>query len=97
MCRDRLVLRNLPEVRTRDELLDFVEAKSKLTVDNILFGEEEGTAVVIFETDVGEFFCATNSGLCLTLWWCFLFVVVSGNGDTQMCESEGGGNKGIQS
>ena len=67
MCRDRLVLRNLPEVRTRDELQDFVEAKSKLTVDNILFGEEEGTAVVIFETDVGEFFSVINSGLCLTM------------------------------
>lgn len=67
MCRDRLVLRNLPEVRTRDELRDFVEVKSKLTVDTILFGEEEGTAVVIFETFAGEFFSVTNSGLCLTM------------------------------
>ena len=28
---------------------------------------------------------------------CFFICCLSGNGDTQMCESEGGGNRGIQS
>ena len=55
MCKDRLVLGNLPEVRTRDELLNYVEVKSDLTVDTILFADEEGTVVVIFDTNIGEF------------------------------------------
>ena len=56
MCKDRLVVGNLPEVKTADEVQNFVEAKTMLDVQTILFAEEEGTAVVIFNSDVGEFF-----------------------------------------
>ncbi|XP_070210414.1 protein mono-ADP-ribosyltransferase PARP14-like isoform X2 [Littorina saxatilis] len=52
MCKDRILLRNLPEVKSADELVNFVEVKSGLTVNKVLFADEEGTAVVIFEDDI---------------------------------------------
>ncbi|KAL8618042.1 hypothetical protein ACOMHN_021762 [Nucella lapillus] len=53
MCKDRVILSNLPEIRSSDELLNFVELKTDKAVDSILFAtEEEGVAVIIFKSDI---------------------------------------------
>ena len=63
MFKDRLLLGNLPDIRSADELLNFVEVRSKLIVDSLLFGDEEGTAVAVFESEIGEY------SLTVTVMW----------------------------
>lgn len=52
MMRDRVLLTKLPSISSKDELLNFVEAKTGLDVQTILFGEKNTVALVIFEEKV---------------------------------------------
>jgi hypothetical protein len=56
MSRDRIIVRNLPEIKSSQELLLFVENKTDVDVAKIMFADEEGVALVTFENDIGEYF-----------------------------------------
>ncbi|XP_076461057.1 uncharacterized protein LOC143293736 [Babylonia areolata] len=49
---DRILLTNLPAVRTTDELKYFVEAKTQVSVSSILFGDSGDVAVIMFESHI---------------------------------------------
>ena len=51
---NRVFIKNISEKTTKDGLENFLEAKTNILPVGIEYGELEGTALVTFEEDVGQ-------------------------------------------
>lgn len=52
---DKVFIKGVSSSTTKDSLFNFLEAKSNAEPIDIIYGEEEGTALVTFDTKPGEF------------------------------------------
>lgn len=56
MYSDKVFIQGLNPSTTKDCLSNFLEAKSGSTSTDIVYGEEDGTALVTFEEDFGKYY-----------------------------------------